>query len=300
MEDKQGSIPTPQLAQPADSLLRCEMPVPVAVMQAVPLSIFAPLSQQMPENMEPGGEEEQVLPFVQKLRDLEQSAKAEMAVWDPVFSQVAENGAATLVSTKRKGTVLNRTGSLIWHSIYTASAMSTDSSDNDDDDVGDDDDGEDEVPPLDPHSQKRPKLPIYHPGFKLTENLTLGTLSIFVKFFQQAKKDGYTDDELSHLWNEVMRSKNIPYQDAVKLAVAGDTGAGKSALMNAILGIINLTIEVREAMRHSHRQLTRFPERFRRRMYLCHHRVSSITFYPNCSFRRGGPVLLLGNESQAC
>jgi hypothetical protein len=181
--------------------------------------------------------------------------------------------------------------------------MSTDPSDDDDDDddeVDDDDDGEVEVPPLDPHSQKRPKLPIYHPGFKLTEDLTLESLSVFVEFFQQAKKDGYKDDELSHLWNEVMRSKNIPYQDAVKLAVAGDTGAGKSTLMNAILGVINLTIEVREAMRCSQRQLTSFPERFRRRMYLCHYGVSSITFYSNCSFRRGGPVLLLGNESQAC
>jgi hypothetical protein len=42
--------------------------------------------------------------------------------------------------------------------------MSTDPSDDDDDDddeVDDDDDGEVEVPPLDPHSQKRPKLPIY-------------------------------------------------------------------------------------------------------------------------------------------
>jgi hypothetical protein len=115
MEDNQGSIPTPQLPQPADSLLYCEMPVPVAVMQAVPLSTLAPFAEQMPENMEPGGKEEQVLPFVQKLRDLEQSAKAEMAAWDPAFSQVAENGAATVVSTKRKGIVLNRKGSLIWH-----------------------------------------------------------------------------------------------------------------------------------------------------------------------------------------
>jgi predicted GTPase len=41
-----------------------------------------------------------------------------------------------------------------------------------------------------------------------------------------------------------VRSKNIPYQDDVKLAVAGDTGAGKSALLNAILGVLNLTIEV--------------------------------------------------------
>jgi predicted GTPase len=133
--------------------------------------------------------------------------------------------------------------------------MSADSSDDDDDDddheADDDDDGEDEVRPLDPHAQKRPKLPIYHPGFKLTEELTRGMLSIFVEFFQQARKGGYHDDETQHLWNEVMKSKIIPYQDAVKLAVAGDTGAGKSALLNAILGVLNLTIEVREAIQHT-------------------------------------------------
>jgi hypothetical protein len=114
----------------------------------------------------------------------------------------------------------------------------------DDDDDDDDDDGEDEVPPLDPNSQRRPKLPIYHPGFKLTESLALKTLNNFTQFIRQARQDGYNDEESSYLWNEIVRSKNIPYQDDVKLAVAGDTGAGKSALLNAILGVLNLTIEV--------------------------------------------------------
>jgi hypothetical protein len=116
-----------------------------------------------------------------------------------------------------------------------------------DDDESDDDDGEDEVLPLDPNSQKRPKLPIYHPGFRLTEKLTIGTLSNFLGFINQAEKDGYHDNEMSYLWNKIVESKTIPYQDAVKLAVAGDTGAGKSALLNAILGVLNLTIEVCEA-----------------------------------------------------
>jgi hypothetical protein len=115
MEYNQHSIPAPDLFQGADSLFVCDLPAPVAVMQAIPLSTSAPLAEQLPENMEPGGEEEQVLPFVQKLRDLEQSAKAEMAAWDPVYSQITEHGAATVPSTKRKGTVLIRKSSLIWH-----------------------------------------------------------------------------------------------------------------------------------------------------------------------------------------
>jgi hypothetical protein len=249
--------------------------VPVAVMEAMPVlasPLFIPEQMLTPKSpvlvpvqMECG--EGQVLPFVQKLRDLEQCAKAEMAAWDPKYmpSQGAEDGAASAVSAKRK-----------------ASEMDSDSSDYDDEA---DEDGEDEVAPLDPHSQKRPKLPIYHPGFKLTEELTLGTLSNFVEFIRQAGK-GYSDEELTHLWNEVMRSKTIPYQGAVKLAVAGDTGAGKSALLNAILGVLNLTIEVREAIHVSEHELTSFPERRRRCVYLCHHGVPSSTFDSSFSIRR--------------
>jgi hypothetical protein len=108
MEYSQHSIPTPDLLHGADSLFVCDSPAPVAMMQSTTLSAFAPIAVQLPENMEPGGEEEQELLFVQKLRDLEQSAKAEMAAWDPVYSQIAEHGAATVPSTKRKGIVLIR------------------------------------------------------------------------------------------------------------------------------------------------------------------------------------------------
>jgi predicted GTPase len=49
---------------------------------------------------------------------------------------------------------------------------------------------------------------------------------------------GYNDDEAKHQY------KTIPYQEAIRLAVAGDTGSGKSALLNAVLGVPNLNIEV--------------------------------------------------------
>jgi hypothetical protein len=114
-----------------------------------------------------------------------------------------------------------------------------------DDDESDSDDGEEEVIPLDPNSQQRPKLPIYHPGFKLTEQLNLGILNNFETFIKQA--EGYNDKELKYLSKEISRSKIPPYQGPVMLAVAGDTGAGKSALLNAILGVLNLIIEVCKA-----------------------------------------------------
>jgi hypothetical protein len=171
--------------------------------------------------------------------------------------------------------------------------MDSDSSDDEDEDR------EDEIAPLDPNSQKRPKLPIYHPGFKLTEELTLGTLSNFMDFIKQAQDDGYNDDELSHLWNEVVRSKAMPYQDAVKLAVAGDTGAGKSALLNAMLGVLNLTIEVRQGIRLFENQLTCFPERWRRCLYMRHYGVPAITFDPVGPVRSRSSVFLFGDVLQA-
>ncbi|KAH7093109.1 hypothetical protein FB567DRAFT_609442 [Paraphoma chrysanthemicola] len=171
-------------------------------------------------------EEEVISPFVQGLRAIEAAARAEMADWEPVYlGQASEESTNTQAAgAKRK-----------------ASDMDTDSSDDDDDAASDVID--DEVRPIDPNSQKRPKLPIYHPGFALTEKITLDTLNTFIAFLRQAKKDGYKDSELTQLWNEIVKGRVIPYQNAVRLAVAGDTGVGKSALMNAILGVLNLTIE---------------------------------------------------------
>lgn len=125
--------------------------------------------------------------------------------------------------------------------------MDPDSSDDDsdkDDADSDSDDGEEEVPPHDPNSQTRPRLPIYHPGFKLTEDITQMILKVFTKFIATSMKNGYKDEEANRLRDEIIRKMKINYQDAVRLAVAGDTGVGKSALLNALLGVLNLTIEV--------------------------------------------------------
>jgi hypothetical protein len=116
-----------------------------------------------------------------------------------------------------------------------------------DDDVHSDsesDDDEDRVPAYDPNQQERPKLPIYHPGFILAENLAQGILKVFIEYICTSITKGYKDDEAKHLRKEIIEHKAIPYQEAVHLAVAGDTGVGKSALLNAILGVINLNIEV--------------------------------------------------------
>jgi ABC-type glutathione transport system ATPase component len=131
-----------------------------------------------------------------------------------------------------------------YQQILTHIASEVDSDSNNHDSGSDSDDEEERVPPHDPNKQDRPKLPIYHPGFKLTENVTQDILRVFISYITAAMQDGYSDKEAEHLRNEVVRSKTIKYQTAMKLAVAGDTGAGKSALLNSILGVINLNIEV--------------------------------------------------------
>jgi hypothetical protein len=127
---------------------------------------------------------------------------------------------------------------------YRASEIDGDLDDNDANSDSESDDEEDRVPAYDPHQQERPKLPIYHPGFRLTENLAQGILKTFNDYISNSVTEGYDDNEAKHLQKEIKEHKEVPYHEAVHLAVAGDTGAGKSALLNAILGVLNLNIEV--------------------------------------------------------
>jgi hypothetical protein len=212
-------------------------------------------SLHTPDKIE-ANEDETVSHFVLELRSLEDAAKAEIAAWDAKYvGQNSEDSSGSAnAGTKRKG--ISSTP-FVSHCTNPVVASEMDSDASDSDEEPSDDDEADEVRPFDPNLQDRPKLPIYHPGFKLTEELALNILKGFRDFIRQAQKDGYTDDEASYLWSEVMKSNKIPYRDAVKVAVAGETGAGKSALLNAILGVLNLTIEVSDQTSIIDTQLTR-------------------------------------------
>jgi ATPase subunit of ABC transporter with duplicated ATPase domains len=135
-------------------------------------------------------------------------------------------------------------------------------------------------------------LPIYHPGFKLTEDVAQKILSTFSQYITTAMNNGYKDGEAKHLRDEIVKGKEIKYQEAVKLAVAGDTGAGKSALLNAILGVINLNIEVRpNVFSLSGLQTNHTVERRWWSMHLCHHRISTVTSHARDAIRSGSGVL---------
>lgn len=223
-----------------------------------------------------------------------------METWEPHHRRqsTTEKGLGTSAGTKRKGGCSQSAHLNLTYDI-TASAMDTEPEHTNTDSESDDED-DDKVKPHDPDQQLRPKLPIYHPGFALAEGVTKEVLGVFTSYITTALNEGYEDAEAKRLRDEIEESQKIRYQETIKLAVAGDTGAGKSALLNAILGVVNLNIEVNEARTTLKLGMLICAERRWWRMYLRHHRVSSISSRTRHSIRCRGRILRLDTLPHAC
>jgi ABC-type multidrug transport system fused ATPase/permease subunit len=115
--------------------------------------------------------------------------------------------------------------------------------DSDDEDSDDDDKDPLEVSPYDPAQQRRPRLPMYHPGFQQAENDVQEVLKVFLDYLKVAENRGVGAEEAKYLWNEILKNREINYQTEIRIAVTGDTGSGKSTTTNALLGE-DLTPEV--------------------------------------------------------
>ncbi|CAN9258894.1 unnamed protein product [Alternaria alternata] len=175
--------------------------------QSVPVATMLPLSS--PSTTNNSTLDAQIIsPHMQRLRDIEANANLAILSW-------GSGSAESVVPAKRK---------------------ITDTFSDSDDEDSDDEKDPSQVPSYDPAQQRRPKLPMYHPGFKQAEEDTQAVLQVFLDFLKAAENRGVSGEEATYLCNEILKNRNILYQEEIRIAVTGDTGTGKSATTNALLG----------------------------------------------------------------
>ncbi|ORY12845.1 hypothetical protein BCR34DRAFT_624118 [Clohesyomyces aquaticus] len=113
------------------------------------------------------------------------------------------------------------------------------------DDDSDDDDEEDDdcVPAHDPAMEIKPRLPIYHPAFKIVGDMVKQLLTSLEEYIINS---GYTDEAAKHILSEIKAHFRISYGDNVRVGFIGNAGVGKSSLINSLLGVPNLALEADE------------------------------------------------------
>ncbi|KAL8651588.1 MAG: hypothetical protein Q9210_003171 [Variospora velana] len=88
-----------------------------------------------------------------------------------------------------------------------------------------------------------PKLATYHPSFAKVEKRYESLLDKAVQMLQDSK---YHDAGSKQLLDESLKRRKIEYPPAQKIGLVGDSGVGKSSLINAILDVPELALTTAE------------------------------------------------------
>lgn len=78
----------------------------------------------------------------------------------------------------------------------------------------------------------------------MTVDMANRVLQIMVRFLKIAEDGEYHDKGVDVLRHEIERTTKSPDEPAVRIAITGDTGSGKSATLNSIPGVDSLTPEL--------------------------------------------------------
>ena len=86
--------------------------------------------------------------------------------------------------------------------------------------------------PYDSRQEPTPQFSIYHPSFQIAESKCVELVGTAIDLL---KNSTYQDKTVINLRERLERFRHIKYPEPRKVGIVGDSGVGKSSLINAIL-----------------------------------------------------------------
>ncbi|MCJ1396569.1 hypothetical protein MMC18_009460 [Xylographa bjoerkii] len=94
--------------------------------------------------------------------------------------------------------------------------------------------------PYDLHFEALPNLAVYHPSFRKVERMCLDLVN---RAIDMLRSSSYQDTQTEELIVYMSSQKDIEYPKATIIGMMGDSGVGKSSLINSLLGTSELANE---------------------------------------------------------
>ena len=99
--------------------------------------------------------------------------------------------------------------------------------------------------PYDPFEEKTPRFAAYHPSCRTAARMCEDIVAEAVKLLQLSE---YQDSNVRDLYDQTVRHKKINYPSAKTVGLVGNSGVGKSSLINALLDQPNLAAQVGDVL----------------------------------------------------